>query len=192
MTSGGGTAAATLAAAGGAGDSPPATRPSWKVSMADSPPMQELHSFELSPEDSSSSPSPVRSATTLSTPAGEASPGRGGEDSKRRGRSPGTSSSGGTFTTLSSGEADLGASPDAAAAAAGGDGRWQQPGAAAGGTGAKPMEQCRSDIEDQHLKIEGVIGGGGHGTVYNGTWRDLEVAIKTVVFEVRPSHYEGI
>jgi hypothetical protein len=36
-----------------------------------------------------------------------------------------------------------------------------------------------------HLEVEGVLGGGGHGTVYLGTWRTLEVAIKTVVFEVR-------
>jgi hypothetical protein len=53
-----------------------------------------------------------------------------------------------------------------------------------GEAAAKPLDQCRNDMEDQHLEIEGVIGGGGYGTVYCGTWRGLEVAIKTVVFEV--------
>ena len=50
----------------------------------------------------------------------------------------------------------------------------------------RTLEQTRHDVENEHLEIEGVIGDGGHGTVYWGTWRSLEVAIKTVAFQVHP------
>jgi hypothetical protein len=41
------------------------------------------------------------------------------------------------------------------------------------------------DMEDEHLEIEGAMCGTGRQVVYLGTWRGLEVAIKTVVFSVR-------
>lgn len=49
----------------------------------------------------------------------------------------------------------------------------------------RTLEQTKHDVENEHLEIEGVIGDGGHGTVYWGTWRGLEVAIKTVAFQVQ-------
>ena len=54
-----------------------------------------------------------------------------------------------------------------------------------GDSGVRSASTRRGDIANAHLQVEGVIGGGGHSTVYWGTWRGLEVAIKTVVFEVR-------
>lgn len=48
------------------------------------------------------------------------------------------------------------------------------------------LEQTKHDVENEHLEIEGVIGDSRHGTVYWGTWRGLEVAIKTVTFQVGP------
>jgi hypothetical protein len=44
------------------------------------------------------------------------------------------------------------------------------------------------DMEDEHLEIEGAMCGSGRQVVYLGTWRGLEVAIKTVVFEVRTAN----
>eukprot|EP00892_Ulva_mutabilis_P000662 jgi/Ulvmu1/10597/UM065_0051.1 len=56
----------------------------------------------------------------------------------------------------------------------------------------RTLEQTRHDMENEHLEIEGVICDGGHGTVYWGTWRGLEVAIKTVTFQVPASEASGI
>lgn len=50
----------------------------------------------------------------------------------------------------------------------------------------RTLEQTRHDVENEHLEIEGIIGDSDHGTVYWGTWRGLEVAIKTVAFQVQP------
>lgn len=52
----------------------------------------------------------------------------------------------------------------------------------------RTLEQTRHDVENEHLEIEGIIGDSDHGTVYWGTWRGLEVAIKTVAFQVQPHH----
>lgn len=49
----------------------------------------------------------------------------------------------------------------------------------------RSLEECRQDIEDEHLEVEGVIGRGRRGTVFWGTWRGLEVAIKGFEFEAR-------
>lgn len=56
-----------------------------------------------------------------------------------------------------------------------------------GGTEGGDADRARrSDAGLSHLHIEGAIGGAGAGTVYWGTWRGLEVAIKTVLVTVRP------
>ena len=49
----------------------------------------------------------------------------------------------------------------------------------------RSLEACRQDIEDEHLEVEGVIGQGRRGTVFWGSWRGLEVAIKSFEFEAR-------
>ena len=41
------------------------------------------------------------------------------------------------------------------------------------------------DMADERLEIEGVLGGEGHGQVFAGSWRGLEAAIKTALFQVR-------
>eukprot|EP00892_Ulva_mutabilis_P012772 jgi/Ulvmu1/9868/UM057_0022.1 len=40
----------------------------------------------------------------------------------------------------------------------------------------------QAELQEDQLKLHGVIGRGGFGTVYHGQWRGLDVAIKTVIF----------
>eukprot|EP00892_Ulva_mutabilis_P012771 jgi/Ulvmu1/9867/UM057_0021.1 len=40
----------------------------------------------------------------------------------------------------------------------------------------------QAELHEDQLKLHGVIGRGGFGTVYHGEWRGLDVAIKTVIF----------
>jgi hypothetical protein len=63
--------------------------------------------------------------------------------------------------------------------------RWAREPRTAEAIARRSLEDCRQDIEDEHLEVEGVIGPGRRGTVFWGTWRGLEVAIKSFEFEVR-------
>lgn len=50
---------------------------------------------------------------------------------------------------------------------------------------AKCLQECKQDILDEHLEVEGVVecGPGGGGLLW-GSWRGLEVSIKSLVFKV--------
>eukprot|EP00892_Ulva_mutabilis_P008546 jgi/Ulvmu1/6063/UM027_0041.1 len=41
----------------------------------------------------------------------------------------------------------------------------------------------QEELQEDRLKLFGVVGRGGYGTVYHGEWRGLDVAIKTVIFQ---------
>lgn len=45
--------------------------------------------------------------------------------------------------------------------------------------------ECRQDVEDEHLDVEGVVQHGPRGPVFWGSWRGLEVAINPFKFRVR-------
>ncbi|KAG2499518.1 hypothetical protein HYH03_002465 [Edaphochlamys debaryana] len=47
------------------------------------------------------------------------------------------------------------------------------------------------EIEDQHLTIQGPLGSGGFATVYRGTWRGIDVAVKVIEFQDRAAVPEG-
>jgi serine/threonine protein kinase len=51
------------------------------------------------------------------------------------------------------------------------------------------MAQFKRDLPDVPLDILQHIGSGGYGNVYRGSWKGLEVAIKTIVFQDR--HEDG-
>lgn len=48
----------------------------------------------------------------------------------------------------------------------------------------KCLNECRQDVEDEHLEVEGVMEHGPRGPVFWGSWRGLEVAINSFVFKV--------
>eukprot|EP00892_Ulva_mutabilis_P005445 jgi/Ulvmu1/3272/UM151_0020.1 len=45
------------------------------------------------------------------------------------------------------------------------------------------QQELKDELQEDQLKIHGVLGQGAFGTVYHGEWRKLAVAIKTVVFQ---------
>jgi hypothetical protein len=48
----------------------------------------------------------------------------------------------------------------------------------------KCLNECRQDLEDENLEVEGVMMHGPRGPVFWGSWRGLEVAIGPIVFKV--------
>lgn len=47
------------------------------------------------------------------------------------------------------------------------------------------LSECRQDVEDEHLEVEGVMAHGPRSPVFWGSWRGLEVAINPFKFRVR-------
>ncbi|GLI69463.1 hypothetical protein VaNZ11_014080 [Volvox africanus] len=48
------------------------------------------------------------------------------------------------------------------------------------------------EIEDKHLNIHDALGSGGFATVYRGTWRGLDVAVKVIEFQDRAAGNERL
>ncbi|GIL48212.1 hypothetical protein Vafri_4894 [Volvox africanus] len=48
------------------------------------------------------------------------------------------------------------------------------------------------EIEDKHLNIHDALGSGGFATVYRGTWRGLDVAVKVIEFQDRAAGDERL
>ncbi|GFH29256.1 protein kinase domain-containing protein, partial [Haematococcus lacustris] len=48
------------------------------------------------------------------------------------------------------------------------------------------VTQMQRELGDQEVVVTRVLGSGGSGVVYQGTWRGLTVAVKTLVFTVLP------
>ncbi|KAJ9525252.1 hypothetical protein QJQ45_020784 [Haematococcus lacustris] len=53
------------------------------------------------------------------------------------------------------------------------------------------VNNMQQELEEQEVEVSRVIGQGGFGVVYQGTWRGLTVAVKTLVFTVLPSMPAG-